>query len=371
MKKKKNNKLDFYYLSKDNNDKRVQKKKKHPKKKLKKVNPEPMNDDMFNVDNEIVIGVTVLPEKDQKKNGKKKKNKKVAVRKQEYNAKNKFDVTDNETRNVRNQRRGQAKKKNVKRIPYEEERKRRQRREKQFRIVKLILKILLFVAIIVGVILFLFISPVFNIKNINVQGNNKINTEQIESLSKLNLEENIFKFSSKTIEENIKENAYIDSVEIKRKLPNTVEIIVTERTPKYQLEYGNAFVYIDANGNMLEISSENANLPIIRGYSTAQDSIKAGNKLNDEDCNKLLTVEKFLKAAQTNGIYDIITYMDISNDKDYTIEMPSKGKTAYLGDDTSINDKMLILKEILNREEGKNGEVFLNDLNKIFFREKV
>ena len=140
---------------------------------------------------------------------------------------------------------------------------------------------------------------------------------------------------------------------------------------KYQLEYGNAFVYIDANGNMLEISSENANLPIIRGYSTAQDSIKAGNKLNDEDCNKLLTVEKFLKAAQTNGIYDIITYMDISNDKDYTIEMPSKGKTAYLGDDTSINDKMLILKEILNREEGKNGEVFLNDLNKIFFREKV
>ena len=167
-------------------------KKKHPKKKLKKVNPEPMNDDMFNVDNEIVIGVTVLPEKDQKKNGKKKKNKKVAVRKQEYNAKNKFDVTDNETRNVRNQRRGQAKKKNVKRIPYEEERKRRQRREKQFRIVKLILKILLFVAIIVGVILFLFISPVFNIKNINVQGNNKINTEQIESLSKLNLEENIY-----------------------------------------------------------------------------------------------------------------------------------------------------------------------------------
>ena len=54
MKKKKGNDLDFYYLSKDNN--RVQKKKKHPKKKTKKKNPEPINDDMFNIDNEIVIG---------------------------------------------------------------------------------------------------------------------------------------------------------------------------------------------------------------------------------------------------------------------------------------------------------------------------
>ena len=367
MKKKNNNKFDFYYLSKDNKDKRVQNKKKHPKKKLKKVNPEPMNDDMFNIDNEIVIGVTVLPEKNSKKNQNKKKNKKVAVKKQKYNANDKFDVTDNE----RNQRRGQAQKKKVKRIPYEEERKRRQKREKKFRIAKLILKILLFIAIIIGVILFLFISPVFNIKNINVQGNTKVNTEEIKSLSKLNLEENIFKFSSKKIEENVKENAYVDSAEIKRKLPNTVEITVTERTPKYQLEYGNAFVYIDANGNILEISSQNANLPIIRGYSTAQDSIKAGNKLVDEDCNKLITVEKILKAAQSNGICDIITYINISNDKDYTVELPSKGKIAYLGDDTNINDKMLILKEILNREEGKNGEVFLNDLNKIFFREKV
>ena len=70
LKNKNNNELDFYYLSKDNKDKRVQNKKKHPKKKIKKVNPEPINDDMFNIDNEIVIGVTVLP-KTENKNGKK------------------------------------------------------------------------------------------------------------------------------------------------------------------------------------------------------------------------------------------------------------------------------------------------------------
>ena len=213
---------------------------------------------------------------------------------------------------------------------------------------------------------------IFNIKKINVQGNSKINTEEIESLSKINMNENIFRFSSRQIEENVKENAYIDTVEVKRKIPNTVEIIVTERETKYQLEYGNAFVYIDGNGNILEISNENANLPIIRGYSTAQENIQVGNKLVDEDCNKLLTVEKFLRAAKSNEIYDIITYIDISNDKDYKFELPSKGKVAYLGDETNINDKILTLKEILTREEGKNGQIFINDSNKMpYFRENV
>ena len=298
----------------------------------------------------------------------KQKNKKQDVRPQ-----NKFDVTDKEPNKVRPVQKGQAKKnKNVKRIPYEEERKRRQKREKRFRILKIILKILLLFAIIIGILLFLFISPVFNIKKINVQGNSKINTEEIESLSKINMNENIFRFSSRKIEENVKENAYIDTVEVKRKIPDTVEIIVTERETKYQLEYGNAFVYIDGNGNILEISNENANLPIIRGYSTAQENIQVGNKLVDEDCNKLLTVEKFLRAAKSNEIYDIITYIDISNDSDYKFELPSKGKVAYLGDETNINDKILTLKEILTREEGKNGQIFINDSNKMpYFRENV
>ena len=376
MKKKKNNELDFYYLSKDNKNKRVQNKKKHPKKKLKKVNPEPMNDDMFNIDNEIVIGVTVLPPKNGKsgrKNQSKKKVKKQKNKKQDVRPQNKFDVTDKEPNKVRPVQKGQAKKNRpVKRIPYEEERKRRQKREKRFRILKIILKILLLFAIIIGILLFLFISPVFNIKKINVQGNSKINTEEIESLSKINMNENIFRFSSRQIEENVKENAYIDTVEVKRKIPNTVEIIVTERETKYQLEYGNPFEQIDPTAKIWEISHHTANLPIRRAYSTAQENIQVGNKLVDEDCNKLLTVEKFLRAAKSNEIYDIITYIDISNDSDYKFELPSKGKVAYLGDETNINDKILTLKEILTREEGKNGQIFINDSNKMpYFRENV
>ena len=164
----------------------------------------------------------------------------------------------------------------------------------------------------------------------------------------------------------------IDTVEVKRKIPNTVQLNVTERKAKYQLEFGNAFAYLDGNGNILEISSENNQMPIIRGYETPQENIKSGNKLVDNDCNKLLTVQEFLKVVEDNGIQNLITIIDISNDEDYKFELPSKGKVAYMGDGKNIGGKILTLKEILTREEGKNGQIFINDSNKMpYFRENV
>lgn len=379
FKKKKSNELDFYYLSRDNKDKRVQKKK-HPKKKMKKKNPEPMNDNMFNIDNEIVIGVTVLPDKKKgNQNNKQVKNKKGQAKKKGKNTKNKnnrqqtnFDIYDDRINNNYNRKNPNKKKrKQYKKISPEEERKRRIRKEKRLKIIKAILKIILFIAIIAGIAAFLLVSPVFNINEISVSGNNKIQATEIESLSQLNIEQNIFRFSKETVKNNIKQNAYIDSVEIKRKLPNKIEINVTERTPAYQIKFGNAFAYIDEKGNILEINEEDLKLPLITGYKTQVEDFKAGNMMQEEDVTKLDTVNSIIRVSKSNEIYDMITSIDITNDEEYKVEFKGEGKTAYLGDASNINDRILLLKEILLKEKGNQGEIFINDLNKVFFREKV
>lgn len=382
FKKKKSNELDFYYLSRDNKDKRVQKKK-HPKKKMKKKNPEPMNDNMFNIDNEIVIGVTVLPDKKKgNQNNKQVKNKKGQAKKKGKNTKNKnnrqqtnFDIYDDRINNNYNRKKpnnpNKKKRKQYKKISPEEERKRRIRKEKRLKIIKAILKIILFIAIIAGIAAFLLVSPVFNINEISVSGNNKIQATEIESLSQLNIEQNIFRFSKETVKNNIKQNAYIDSVEIKRKLPNKIEINVTERTPAYQIKFGNAFAYIDEKGNILEINEEDLKLPLITGYKTQAEDFKAGNMMQEEDVTKLDTVNSIIRVSKSNEIYDMITSIDITNDEEYKVEFKGEGKTAYLGDASNINDRILLLKEILLKEKGNQGEIFINDLNKVFFREKV
>ena len=47
------------------------------------------------------------------------------------------------------------------------------------------------------------LSPVFNIKNIIVEGNSKITSEQIISLSKIQKDENMFKVSDKEVKSKI------------------------------------------------------------------------------------------------------------------------------------------------------------------------
>ncbi len=75
----------------------------------------------------------------------------------------------------------------------------------------------LFVIMAVAIVLFL-LSDIFNIKEIKVVNNNKVSAEEIKALSTLQVDENMFKFFKIAIEEKIKQNPYIESVNIHRKL---------------------------------------------------------------------------------------------------------------------------------------------------------
>ena len=103
------------------------------------------------------------------------------------------------------------------------------------------LKFTALLIIIIAGIIFALVSPIFNIKEIDVSNNEQIKTETIVSLSQLNLGQNIFKFNKNKVNKNIKTNAYIESVEIKRKLPNKVQIQIEERKQEYNVEFLNGY----------------------------------------------------------------------------------------------------------------------------------
>ena len=98
---------------------------------------------------------------------------------------------------------------------------------KRNRRIKNVIKFFILLAVIAGIIIYLMLSPVFNIKNIQVQGNNGISAEQIISLSKVKKDMNLFKVSNKDTISAIKENPYVKSVEIKRTLPDTITFVIT------------------------------------------------------------------------------------------------------------------------------------------------
>lgn len=249
------------------------------------------------------------------------------------------------------------------------------KRKKKIKKIKFVLKIILLIAIISGGVAFALTSPMFNITNIQVSGNNIVSTDTVISLSQLKKDENIFRFNSSQTINNIKENPYIESVSINRKIPSTVAINITERIPTYSVDFMEKYAYIDMQGYILEISDDSKNLPIIHGISTAEDQVVPGNRLNDADLEKLEDVIKIMDAVKQNNLEGEVKSIDISKKNEYTLDLETEGKKVHIGDSSNLSNKMLYVVAILEQEKENEGDIFVNgDLNnnfKPYFRQKI
>lgn len=319
---------DLFYYSPINTEKITQKeqkrKTKEREKRIKKQNSQKKAENQFDYDNEMVIKMTNKNTQRQEEQTKQKMSKK--------------------------QRQILKKKKRIKRM----------------------LKFTALLIIIIAGIIFALVSPIFNIKEIDVSNNEQINAETIISLSQLNLGQNIFKFNKNKVNKNIKTNAYIESVEIKRKLPNKVQIQIEERKQEYNVEFLNGYAYINNQGYILQISEEKQALPTIQGISTPDEQIVEGNRLNSEDLEKLEVIIQIMNICKNYELDSKITNIDISTKDEYTLYLEEEKKTIYLGDKSKLSDKMLLVQVIIEKTKGKEGEIFVNeDLNKPRFKEKV
>ena len=296
---------------------------------------------LFDFDKEIVIGMPKIPETKQQKN--KRKNKNIS------NNKKKPAVT--------------------KKIS-----KKQEMAIKKRKLILKIIRTIVLIGILIGTLIYILLSPLFNIKDVTVTGNNKLSRKEIISLSDIRTEENIFKTSKNDIKNKIKTNPYVENVKIRRKLPDKVEIIVVERVATYMLPFANSYVYINNQGYMLEITSQKANLPIITGFSTPEENLHEGERLLSEDLVKLGEVLQIIESANANGIQELITKIDMSNRQDYTIMLEKEKKLVHIGDVSNLSTKMSYINKIIQDEAGIEGEIFVNtDLtNKgAVFREKV
>lgn len=333
MKKSKGQTVDLLYENKKTKNKKSTRKKNTSKKE---------NDKIINLDNEIIIGLT--PKKEEKTKAKKKnndRNKKNDVKKKNTN-KNKSQQNKNVTKS-------------------------KPKKRMWLKFVKWLLVILI---LLTAIVIFM-LSSIFNIKEIKVVNNNKISTEEIINLSTLKIDNNMFKTTNKTIRDNIKTNAYIENVKIKRSINGIVTLDIIERKPTYMLKFANAYVYINNQGYMLEMSETPLELPTITGFKTPSEQIKEGNRLEIEDLKKLEDVIKIMNSVSGKTFSGTITNIDIEDSTNYKLTLTSENKIVNFGDTTNINVKLLKIEEIIEKEKGKEGEIYFQNSEKTVFREKV
>ena len=313
-------------------------------------------------------------EQEEKKRKKEIENKKKSREKRiNENKKNLEDEFDAELETVINMtNKNNIEKEQKKKKEFDKQARKRKKRNKR---IKRFLKIFLFLGITIGGGAFVFTSPIFNIKQINVSNNNVISSETIISLSGLQSGQNIFKFYGPNIIEKIKENPYIEDAKIKRKLPNTIQIDIEERVAKFSIDYMGKYAYINTQGYILEIAENNNNLPVILGVTTSEENTKPGLRLINDDLEKLELIIKIMDVAKENNLGEKVTSIDIGQRNEYSIYIAEEGKKIHLGDGSNLSNKMLYVVSIIEAEKGKEGDIYVDgDLNnkfRAYFREKV
>ena len=174
-----------------------------------------------------------------------------------------------------------------------EKKRRRQKRT-------LIASIFLVVLALAGFIL--SFTSIFTVDSIEVKGNTHYSAEEIISMGHAVPGKNIIYHPGKAeIKEYLELNPYIKSAEVKRKLPSTLVISVSERTQLMALKYDDDYLILDRDGILLQKSRTKPKLTIIEGNVISK--IKLGETLGTENEDLMKKTADFVRTMADNDLY--------------------------------------------------------------------
>lgn len=185
------------------------------------------------------------------------------------------------------------------------------KQKRKLKINKLIIIFLFIFMICLGMIFFIK-SDFFNLKNIKIINNDILTKTEIKKLSNIELNKNLFSYDTKKIKLNINQSMYIEDVQIKRNIPNSIIINVKEKEILCILkDKYNDYYYIDKN---LDYIDKIDYKKIKNNYSIVEaDFIIKDNKINFEDKKdkeKIISILKDIKKYGLNNEINSIAFLN-------------------------------------------------------------
>lgn len=135
------------------------------------------------------------------------------------------------------------------------------RRRKKAKLRRKVISYIALVVSIIAVIIVLSLTVLFKIETISINGNTKYKNKEITAVLPIEKGSNLFLCDSKKAAEKLEENLpYIYSAEIKRKLPSTIVVNITETPTVYSIKNSDkTFTLLDGNFKVLETSAKKNN----------------------------------------------------------------------------------------------------------------
>ena len=201
------------------------------------------------------------------------------------------------------------------------------------------------VTILVILFVFFFLTPIFNVKNMTITGNNRISTQNIEEFLPDIKGKNLFKINRSMISQRLSGIAYIRGVDIEKKyFPASVTITITEYTPYACYKSGDEYSVINENCEVLETSgSKPDDLPLLTAYT--EDFAELFS--NEE---ALSALKGFFSVAGRIGINEQITGIELIEGNEINFNYENR-LDVICGSNYDMEQKLRLFKVTINNPD--------------------
>lgn len=246
---------------------------------------------------------------------------------------------------------------------HDERRKKRIREQKMRRIA-----FFSFLAL-VAMLIVMFFTPLFNIRNVEIVGNNRISTEEVTDTVGEIAGKNLFSYRKGKIRGRLSKLPYVDKVAVKKKtIPPTVTIEIKECIPAFQAEFGGAYAVVDKLGKVLELAGEKIEgVPVMEGVTIT--SAKAGELVAFKDGEVQKTIMSCIENMDKAGILSGVTVMSFADMTNITFNYQSR-LDVICGTHIDFQRKLALFKEAVNSNkltENSRGTINLSTTGKAIY----
>lgn len=242
--------------------------------------------------------------------------------------------------------------------------------KKGFKSPKSFLKFMIFLMFFFSALAGIMFSPVFKITSINMTELSKYTKD--EFLNKLGIKEgdNIFIFNRALAKKIVNADPYIEDINFKIKLPQSLTIDVKERKVRGYVPFMGSYLYIDEYGRVLDIQTYfKENLPVVEGL--VFDKFRLGELLQVENKKSFDVVVEISQIMTKYELLNMVLKLNVNDPEKIHIYVDNVD--IFLGNLDDCDEKIRTMAAIIEKLDEKDfGSLDLSDLSKpIIFKYKT
>ena len=226
------------------------------------------------------------------------------------------------------------------------------------------------IAIVILMVIFALKAPAFNVTKYEVNGNHYYTNDEIVNMGGGDTGVNIFTgVDCGDIRDRLLRDPYMARVSVRRKLPSTISINITERVQTAGIVYGESFVVIDDEGIVLRKTTVDPKVTVLRGLSIT--SMTLGESIQVEEDVLLRQCMDIITAMNENNMYFKSITISQTEAKCYVLDnLLVRGLPDNVIFALENNDIQLVVQELFNQGKEK-GTIKVTGDNYISFTSKV